>query len=80
MTTLAFSRGWSRTAAASHPILFAALVVTRRVRRHFRVRRDQRRLQAMPDYLLADLGISRGQIEAATALGRDHLINSAKWR
>ena len=72
MTTLAFSRGWSSTAVASNPILFAALVAVRRIRRRMKIRADRRALQAMPDYLLADIGISRSQIDEATASGRVH--------
>lgn len=70
MTTLAFSRGWSTTAAASNPILFAALVVARRIRRNLKVRADRRTLQAMPDHLLSDIGISRSEIDRATDRGR----------
>ncbi len=72
MTTFAFSRGWSSTAVVSNPILFAALVAVRRIRRRMRIRADRRALQAMPDYLLADIGISRSQIEDARATGSLH--------
>ena len=72
MTTLALSRGWSSTAAASNPILFAAIVVARRIRRRLKIRADRKVLQAMPDYLLSDLGISRSQIDSATQFGRDY--------
>ena len=72
MTTLALSRGWSSTAAASNPILFAALVVARRIRRRMKIRADRRVLQDMPDYMLSDLGISRSEIGGAVQFGRDH--------
>jgi uncharacterized protein YjiS (DUF1127 family) len=71
VTTLAFSRGWSRTAADTNPILFVAIVVWRRVRRQMRIRNDRRVLQSMPDHMLADIGIGRGEIPYATTFGRD---------
>jgi uncharacterized protein YjiS (DUF1127 family) len=33
------------------------------------LRNDRRRLAEMPDYLLADIGISRGEIESVTDFG-----------
>src|SRR5688500_10523799 len=71
VTTLAFARGWSR-AAASNPLIFAALVVVRRISRRLKVRADRRALQTMPDYLLADIGISRSEIDSATEYGRGY--------
>ena len=38
--------------------------------RHMRMRRDRRRLNEMPDYLLADMGISRGEIDHMVSQGR----------
>jgi uncharacterized protein YjiS (DUF1127 family) len=35
-----------------------------------RVRNDRRRLQAMPDYLLKDIGVSRAAIDGAVEFGR----------
>ena len=35
--------------------------------RAYRRRRDRRHLGALPDYLLKDIGISRGEIDAAVA-------------
>jgi uncharacterized protein YjiS (DUF1127 family) len=32
--------------------------------------RDQRRLEALPDYMLRDIGISRSEIRSAIRLGR----------
>jgi uncharacterized protein YjiS (DUF1127 family) len=48
------------------------LVVSRRIRRKLKVRADRKLLQAMPDYLLSDIGISRSQIDSATRYGRDY--------
>ena len=42
------------------------------IRRRLRIRADRKVLQAMPDYLLSDLGISRSQIDSATQFGRDY--------
>ena len=72
MTTLAPSLRVPKAILASNPLIFAAVVFARRLRRRLKVREDQRLLQAMPDYLLADIGISRGQIEAATEFGRHY--------
>ena len=74
MTTLALPRGWWRSAVASNPILFAAIVVTRRIRRNLKIRADRRLLEAMPDRLLSDIGISRSEIGSATRYGRDYRL------
>ena len=73
MTTLALSRGWSRTAASSR-VLFAAMLMVRRANRWVRIRTDRRRLQAMPDYLLKDIGLSRTEIEDAVEFGRSRTL------
>lgn len=66
MTTLVLTPRRTRHAfAAGFPALIA-----RRVTRYLRIRRDRRLLQAMPDYLLADIGISRSEIDRATRYGR----------
>jgi uncharacterized protein YjiS (DUF1127 family) len=72
VTMFALSRGWSRSAVASNPILFAVLVVSRRIRRKLKVRADRSVLQGMPDHLLSDIGISRSEIDSATHSGRNH--------
>ena len=72
MTTLAPSLRVPKAILASNPLIFAAVVFARRLRRRLKIREDRRLLQAMPDYLLADIGISRGQIEAATEYGRHY--------
>ena len=69
MSTLAPSHRWFGADVASHPLLFATVVI-RQLRRRLRVRNDRKRLQAMPDYLLADIGISRSEIGSATEFGR----------
>jgi uncharacterized protein YjiS (DUF1127 family) len=69
VTTFALSHRRFGADVASHPFLFAAVLV-RYLRRRLRVRNDRQRLQAMPDYLLADIGISRTEIESALTTGR----------
>ena len=69
MTTLAPSHRSFGADVASHPLLFAT-VVMRQLRRRLRVNKDRKTLQAMPDYLLADIGISRSEIDNATEFGR----------
>ena len=69
MNTLAPSHRWVGADVASHPFLFATVLV-RHIRRRLRVRKDRKTLQAMPDYLLADIGISRSEIHNATEFGR----------
>jgi uncharacterized protein YjiS (DUF1127 family) len=43
----------------------AAILVARRIQRRLRIGDDQRRLLALPDYPLSDIGISRGEISSA---------------
>jgi len=45
-------------------------LVLNRVARWMKVRADRRLLASMPDYLLSDIGISRGSIDHATVHGR----------
>jgi uncharacterized protein YjiS (DUF1127 family) len=49
----------------------AALFVVDRIGRRRTIRNDRRLLQAMPDYLLTDIGIARGDIDRAVQFGRD---------
>ena len=72
MTTLAPSHRLPNAILASNPLTFAAVVLARRVRRWLKIREDRRLLQALPDHLLSDIGISRGEIEAATEYGRHY--------
>jgi uncharacterized protein YjiS (DUF1127 family) len=72
VTTLAPSLRSPNAIMASNPITFAAVIFARRVGRWLKIREDRRALQAMPDYLLSDIGISRGEIEAATQYGRHY--------
>jgi uncharacterized protein YjiS (DUF1127 family) len=46
--------------------------MARRIRRRLKVRADRRALQSMPDYILADIGICRGEIDSATEYGRGY--------
>ena len=69
MSTLALSHRRIGADVASHPFLFATVLI-RHLRRRLRVRNDRQRLQAMPDYLLADIGISRSDIDNALTVGR----------
>ncbi len=75
MSTPALSRRWSSAAAGSNRIVFAALMVARRVRRRVRIWEDRRKLQALPDHLLADIGISRSEIERVTDFGRGNPLD-----
>ena len=62
MKALALSE-WSGRAIAANPLVFSAYLVARRLRRRLRASADRRSLQAMPDYLLADIGLSRREVE-----------------
>ena len=63
----------SQFAPAEHSrLLFAAMMVARRIRRRLKVRSDRRLLQSLPDHMLADLGISRSGIARAIEFGRFH--------
>lgn len=70
MSTLALPRHSSREAAPYNKVAFAALMIARRIQRRAGIWKDQRRLQALPDYLLSDIGISRSEIASATEFGR----------
>src|SRR5687767_14972439 len=72
VTTLAPSHRLPNAIMASNPFIFAAVLFARRVSRRLKIREDRRALQAMPDYLLSDIGISRGEIEGATEYGRHY--------
>ncbi len=39
--------------------------IARSVRQHFRNRRDYRYLQELPDYMLDDIGLTRGDVRSA---------------
>ena len=39
--------------------------LTARIRQYLRVRRDTRKLEELPDYLLEDIGLTRGDISSA---------------
>jgi uncharacterized protein YjiS (DUF1127 family) len=70
VTTLALSRRHPEQTAESG--VMAALVhVARNVMRRRMIRNDRQLLQAMPDHLLADIGITRGDIARVTEYGRD---------
>ena len=70
MSTLAAPSRWSRQAAGSNLIVHAAALFGGAIRRQLKTWSDQRRIQALPDYLLDDLGISRREIGSATEFGR----------
>ncbi|MDQ3560910.1 MAG: DUF1127 domain-containing protein [Pseudomonadota bacterium] len=70
MSTIASPRRWLSATASSNRFAFAALMVARRFRRRVRIWEDRRKLQALPDHLLADIGISRSEIERVTDFGR----------
>ena len=72
MTTLTALPDRWRPAAFIGRIAFAALVALRRLRR-FRTGRPAKRLQQLPDHLLADLGLVRTDLLTATIWGRSRL-------
>ncbi len=55
---------------AAHAILGPAGFIFRRLAQAYRVRRDMENLMRLNDYQLKDLGIARGQIEAAVRGGK----------
>ena len=72
MTTLALTHRPSK-AASGRSLLSIAAMVANHIRWRMKVRADRRQLQAFPDYLLSDIGITRGEIENATRHGRSGL-------
>ena len=69
MSTLSSTLIWPRAVATSR-ILFAGMMVWRSLRRRRRIRADRRLLHSMPDHLLADIGMSRSQIDHHVVNGR----------
>jgi uncharacterized protein YjiS (DUF1127 family) len=65
VSTLATTRQFREAHSANK-----AVDIARAIRRWMKIRRDRRLLQAMPDYLLSDIGLSRGEIDYATERGR----------
>ena len=57
------------------PLALTGIILARRLRRRMRAWSDRRRLQALPDYLLADIGVARREIATATEYGR---VDSAR--
>ena len=72
MNTVTLTRHPHFAPAEQNRLFFAAMVMARRIRRHLKVRSDRRLLQSMPDYMLADIGISRGGIDRAVQHGRQY--------
>lgn len=75
MSELCVEGGRPRGRAASAAAAFAAVSVALRkmadgVRREGEIRRARRRLEAMPDSMLRDIGIDRCQIDVLTRVGR----------
>ena len=70
MNTVTLTRCPQFAPAEHSRLVFAAMLIARRIRRNLRVRSDRRLLRSMPDYILADLGLSRSGIDRAVAHGR----------
>jgi len=71
VSTIALSRRQPDAAQGWAPAINAASWAARQIARRLKIRSDRRLLQSMPDYLLADIGISRAEIETATEFGRE---------
>ena len=70
MTTMAMPRSGGLSETGLSSTLALARTVYSASIRAYRIRRDRRILQSMPDYLLHDLGISRSEIDTVTEFGR----------
>lgn len=77
MSTLMLPRRWPSAAAGSNKIFAAAVAVARFVHRRVTIWEDRRRLQALPDYLLADMGIGRSDVDRVVNFGRDYPLGPA---
>jgi len=71
VSTIALSRRQPDAAQGWIPVINAASWAARQIARRLKIRSDRRLLQSMPDYLLADIGITRGEIETAVEFGRE---------
>ena len=72
MNTVTLMRHPNFAAAEKSGLLIAAARLAHRFRRHLKARSDRQLLESMPDYILADIGISRGGIKRAVTYGRMH--------
>ena len=81
--SLTFDQGLAR-----HPRHFLARIVDglmtahERQKRHFAIRRTRRTLQALPDWILRDIGMSRGEIDGLSVRvhERPHDGADRSWR
>ena len=72
MSTLALPRRSHTEAAGANSLVSMAALAAAHFRRRLGIWRDRRRLQALPDHLLSDIGISRADIPTAVEFGRMH--------
>jgi uncharacterized protein YjiS (DUF1127 family) len=72
VNTVALSRNPSRTAAAWNAVAEFGILISRCIRGWMKIGKDRRALQAVPAYLLADMGLER--LEIRTTSG-----NHAVW-
>jgi uncharacterized protein YjiS (DUF1127 family) len=72
VNTVTLTRYPQHTPTGQNSLLVATMSVARRIRRHIQARSDRKLLQSMPDYILADIGVSRGGIDRAVTYGRLH--------
>ncbi len=77
MSTFAVPQGRLPAVAGSRGVASAAILLARRVGRALKARRDRRHLEALPDYLLGDIGISRSEIGSAVKFGRSRRTGPA---
>jgi uncharacterized protein YjiS (DUF1127 family) len=75
----------SLAAPARHIITYVAdrfLETLERSRRYLAVRRTRRKLQELPDWILRDIGISRGEIPHVSSRAHERSIGGAdrSWR
>lgn len=66
MNTAALSRNPSRLTATLDAVERLAALFTRRVGSRSKIGKDRRALQAVPDYLLTDIGLERLEIRTTS--------------
>jgi uncharacterized protein YjiS (DUF1127 family) len=70
MTTIALSRSAGHLDATPSGALALARRFYAGIVRRSRLRHDRRVLRGMPDLMLRDIGLSRGEIDSVTEFGR----------
>lgn len=71
MSTAALPRNPSRAPAKRNAVAALVILAWRRLRRRMQAGRDRRALQALPDYMLSDLGLEKMELRTSLQDSRE---------